>query len=608
MRLPRLDAARAWALAAALAAALAYAPTLGNGFVFDDGVVIVRNRLLRSLDRLPELVSSTEWGGAGIEVRAWRPLTALTYALDHAVGGLSPWSYHLSNVLLHALAAALLVGVGVRLGLTPAAAGLAGLLFALHPIHVEAVASVIGRKDVLAAFFAFATLLLHRRALARGGASLAWPVLTFSAAMLSKESGVVTLGLVALTDLAGRDSAVPGPPRRRVALYAAYVLALAGYLLLLRAVTAHASPEVPFEDNPVASAPATVRVLTAIVVIGKGLALQLLPLGQSPDWSFDAIPLATRLGDPRFLLTAAALAAWLAAGLALRRRAPIALLSLAWYACALLPASNLLFPVGTLFGERLLYLPGAGLALAAGALLAWAAARLPRPAALAAGAALAVALSAATVRYGLAWGDEERLFRLGARSAPASSKVHHKLGSLLARAGRREEALAELDLALAISPRNARAQASRAALLDLLGRREEEERAWRAVLEASPTDPDALHGLGALARDQGRLEEAAVLWQRALAAAPFHAPSLADLAGYHLLRGENALAEGLAERAVDADPAEPSAWYDLGLLRRARGDEAGSRAAFERFVACAGEAYAAEAEEVRRMLAGRPGG
>jgi len=599
---------RAWALAAFLVGFLVYAPTIGNGFVFDDHVVIVNNRFLRSVDELPRLVSNMELVGSGYRIEQWRPLTSLTYAANHALGGLSPWSYHAANAVLHGIVAALLVLLGIRLGLAPAAAGAGALLFAAHPIHVEAVANVIGRKEVLATLFVALMLLSHRWAARRGGLRLAAPVFAYAAAMLSKEIGTVGLGLAVLGDLLAEDGCLrregDGARRRAVALHLSYAATLAGYLVIYRAVTGGVTLNAlrDIADNPAAHATLGVRLMTAVAVLGKGLALQALPVGQSADWSYDAIPLVASPADLRFILSSAAFAAWLALGLRLRRSRPFVLLALGWYAAALSPVANVLFSTGTIFGERLLYLPSAALALLAGdafvALLSRTAERLRL--ALAVGcAALLVLLAAGSVRYAAAWANELRLFEWARESAPRSTKVHHKLAEVLLSAGRAEEALAEIRLSLEILPTNAFAEVTHAAILRNLGRKGEQEQSARRALALLPQDAYAAYEVACVERDAGRLDEAAALWRQAIDSNPWHAGALSDLSAFHLLRGEDALALGFAERAVETKPDLASAWYNLGLVQRRRGDVARARQAFTRFVETAGSDYAAEAAAVR---------
>ncbi len=606
---------RAWALAAFIAGFLVYAPSIGNGFAFDDHPVIEKNRFLRSVEALPQLVSNIEWAGAGYRSPcSWRPLMAVTLALNHAAGGLSPWSYHATNALLHGVASMLLVLLGVRLGLAAAAAGAGALLFAVHPIHVEAVANVVGRKDVLATVFLLLMLLSHGWAARRGGLRLVAPLAAYAAAMLSKEVGAVGLGLAVLRDLLAEDGCLrsegAGTRRRAIVLHLSYAAALVGYLVTFNAVTGGATLRgLPaFADNPAAYAPLGVRLMSAVAVLGKGLALLALPVGQSADWSYDAIPLVTSAVDLRFLVSASLLVAWLALGLRLRATRPLVLLALGWHLASLSPVANVLvFSTGTIFGERLLYLPSAALALLAGdafvALLSRTAGRL-RPALAAGCAALLVLLAAGAVRYAAAWGNELRLFEWARESAPRSTKVHHKLAELLLADGRGEEALAEIRLALEILPANALAEVTHAAILRNLGRTGEQEQSARRALALMPANPNAAYEVACVERDAGRLEAAAALLTQAIGWNPGHAPALSDLSAWHLLRGEDELALGLAERAVEANPDLASAWYNLGLARRRRGDAARARQAFTRFVETAGKEYAAEAAAVRREMEG----
>ncbi|HEY6004012.1 MAG TPA: tetratricopeptide repeat protein [Anaeromyxobacter sp.] len=595
----------AWAALVAVAALALYVPTVGHGFVFDDDVVIVKNRLIRSVASLPELVSRNEWSGGGIDVRVYRPLTGVTYALNYAVSGLAPWSYHLANALLHGIVSALVLVLALTLGLPHRAAGMAALLFAVHPIHVEAVSNVIGRKDVLATAFLLAMAIGHMRATAGAAARAVLPILCYAGAMLAKEVGVVGVALVALQDLlrpvpAGEP---PIPRRRRLLLYGGYAAALLLYLAAYRAVIAPVPPmPLRFEENPAAHAPTAERVMTAVAVFGKGVILHALPIRQSPDYSYAAIPPVASWLDARFLAGAALAAVWAGAGVLLRRRAPVVLWSFGWYAVALLPASNLLFPIATIFGERLLYLPSVALAVLAGTGFSVLSERA-RPRAVALGAAAVfAALSVATLRYSAAWADEETLFRKALEDQPAATRVHIKL-ALLTLDRDPQQALVHIRRSLEISERSLEAHLALATVLRKLGRPQEEEEALRRALALDPADALACYRMGRLAREAGRLDEAASWWRRALASSPRYAPALADLGTWHLIRGDTATALALNVRAVEENPEEASAWYNLGLLYRARGDSARSRAAFERFVAVAGPDYAAEAAATRKMLA-----
>jgi hypothetical protein len=472
----RLDA-RGWQLVAAALAVALYLPSLGYGWAYDDQMEVVRNTFIRSFAHVPEMFTTTVWTGSGMETYLYRPFALVTYAVNHSVSGLSPWSYHLVNVLLHAVAAALVVRLALLWRLPLLAAGAAGVLFAVHPVHVEAVAAVFGRKDLLATVFVLATLLSHRRGLTRGGMHATAPVLWYGLAMLSKEIGVVALPLVLLQDLWLETDRRGFFDRRRVmGLYFGYMTTLVAYLLVRTAVTGGFTvADTSWLDNPLVAASVPVRLATAAWVVAKGLALLTLPLNLSPDYSFNAIAPVTSPVDLRLLgiTTLTALLAW---GLAHARSRRAAAWATAAYMVALFPVSNVALVTGTIFAERLLYLPSVAFCLALGR-AAFGLLHRDRRAGTATRVAMGVALlllGAQTLHYSNAWTDDISLFVWAARAQPNSTKAHHKLGEELLRAGRIAEALPALDRALVIAPGNVYAQetlvrALRLAAADTLG-------------------------------------------------------------------------------------------------------------------------------------------
>ncbi|TPW17836.1 MAG: hypothetical protein FD129_214, partial [bacterium] len=150
-----------WLLLVGFTAFLVYVTTLGNGFAYDDGVIIEESPLVTEPARMGEVFTTPYWGskaGGGL----YRPVATLSYALNHRVHGLKPFGYHLVNVLLHAAVSVLLTLLALQY-LPLAAAGLAGLIFAVHPIHTEAVANVVGRAELLSAVGFLVASLAARR-------------------------------------------------------------------------------------------------------------------------------------------------------------------------------------------------------------------------------------------------------------------------------------------------------------------------------------------------------------------------------------------------------------------------------------------------------------
>jgi tetratricopeptide (TPR) repeat protein len=596
---------RRWQLLIFLVALAVYAGTIGHGFVFDDDIAVVRNSHIRSLSSVPEIFASTEWAGGGLQNRLYRPLTVTTYALNYRLSGLSPWSYHLVNVVLHGMVSVLVFGLALRWRLSTITAALAALIFAVHPIHTEAVASIVGRRDLLAALFMLTMILAHSRASRRGGFELLVPILAYVCAMLSKEVGAVGIGLVLLHDylLVQRQPTGRRVDRRTLILYGSYAVLLLAFLAVRYVVVGGVGVGAvsPF-DNPAAQTSTGMRWLTAFAVIGKGVTLQVAPFRLSPDYSYDAIPLVEGFADLRFIASLIALAATSAFAVQKRRSRPLYLLALGWYGLCLLPASNILFPVGTIFGERLLYIPSVAVCVVAAVAVGAVSRRGPAWTLPALAAVVLVSLAARSIRYASVWSDDLSLFSEAARTAPRSTKVQLNLGAALLRDGRVEAALSAAQRAVTIAPDNYKALVLVGESNRELGRRVESERALRQALSIKPEYADALYGLGKLQRDQSRLDEAGELWRRVLELDPGHAGALSDLGTLHFVRRDLRRAREYSERAVEANPSQANAWYNLGLLYELQGDAERARRAFEEFVRVAGPPYEAQVEEIRRRL------
>lgn len=598
------------AVLVALTAAAVYAPTLGHEFVFDDGPEVVENDLVRSLANVPRMFATGAWEGSGEQSPIYRPLTTATYALNYAAGGLSPVGYHVGNVLLHALVSVLVLALALRLGMPLAGAVLAGLLFAVLPVHVEVVANVAGRKDALATAFAIAAVLAHASARERGGLALAGAPLALAAAMFSKETGVAAIGLVVAYDLLYRRSSWRAELRRAAALYAIYAVEVGVYLMARRAaVGGFGIPfdGTPWNENPIAHAPALVRVLTAIAVVARGAALLVAPVRLSPDYSYAAIREVTSPWDPWFLAGALLVAGAVALGIATRRRWPPGAFAVLWYACTLLPGSNLLFPVGTIFGERLLYLPSAGFCLAAGGAVAALATTRAASGARWASSALVVLLAARSVAYAGVWADELSLFSEGVRVQPLSSKMRQSLGGALMERGRVAEAAREFQREIEIlrgTPTStSRAQLELGVAYEQLGALDDAARIYGEILRDEPRYSDAMWRLGVVRWEQGRRADAVATWRETVSMDPGHARALSDLGIAYSVAGDRAAAKEWWLRATRADPRLASVWLRLGYLYEREGDLDLARAAWREFLRHAHQKYPREQAEVAAKLA-----
>jgi hypothetical protein len=342
----------------AVCAAVVYAGALWNQFALDDNQIVRFNTLVLQFSGVWRAFVSPYWPpliGGGL----YRPLPLASYAIDWQLGG-AAWWFHAVNIAWHA-GASVAVAWLARQWSRERAALAAGLLFAAHPVHVEAVANIVGRAELMAALFAIVSVyvaLAHDR--------LWWSVVALAAGLLSKENAVVAPALIAwgwIMEMA------PRPSRRRMAAYlAAWVALGAVYVVVRWNVLGH---ELVGRAAPVffGASPVAVR-LTAVAALADVARLLVFPLTLRVDYSPAERTLVTTPLDLRFVLGLLCVAAWGALlWIAWRRGRRVEAFGLGWIAIALFPVSNLVVPVGVLLAERALYLPSVGLVLAAGAWL-----------------------------------------------------------------------------------------------------------------------------------------------------------------------------------------------------------------------------------------------
>jgi Flp pilus assembly protein TadD len=536
------------------AVALAYGNALGNEFVFDDELYILRN---------PQVTAPTPENlfAPNKVSNVYRPLTFATFAANWLAGGGSPLAFHLVNLLLHAVVTCLLYFVLEKL-LEPrpcarSAAFASALLFAVHPIHTEAVSSIVGRAELLAAAFLLVAWLLHL-------AGREWAALgCLVPALLSKESAVVFLPLVLVGDYAtGKQK-----PFLRYVRIAAVTLV---YLALLRNVQGgtFGKASVSPADNPLVALPAFWRILNALGVAWKYVWLQLYPAELSCDYSFNAIPVYQDLRHtvPWAIAAGAVISVWVWA--MLRRKTELAL-PLGIYIAAFAATANILMPAGTIMGERLAYLPSAGMCLGAG--LLWT--RLEqaqRRLAFVVLAVLVAALGTRTVVRNLDWKDNLALFSSAVRVVPESAKMRANLGYVYLQNGQMDLARRELEAALRIQPEHPNALGAYGLLEARAGNYQQAGALLEQALSRSSRDNPRYAfmavSLAAVMIQLDMLEGALEVLNREISASPGYGRAWANRAVVHYKRGDLAAARADAEMALRLEPDNPQARNLMQLL------------------------------------------
>lgn len=505
------------ALAVALLAAAVYANSIPNGFALDDEFIIVNNERVHGIDRLPEAISEPYWPNAPGRIGLFRPLTTATFAVEWELWGHDPRPFHVTNVALHALASvlvfALLLAVLTRARHTEAdgdpapatlAAAAGAAVFAVHPVHIEAVANVVGRAEVLAAVFVLAAALLYvagdltrtRRRLRAGAVVIA---AAYFMGLASKEIAVTLPALLLVLEAGrgdvGRGGGAPGfrayvgRVLERWPAYAASGAALVAYLVARSAALG------TLVGNDTASflQPLTgvERLMTAVSIWPEYLRLMVFPVDLAADYSPGVL---MPVHEPGIELLAGLLVGLLA-GLVVAatwRRARGVALGVVFFAVAVLPVSNLVVPIGVLLAERTLYLPSVGLALVVAGVWVWVSRERPRLRPLA-GAALALFVILAGARTWTrvpTWRSTETVMATLAADHPESFRVQWLLAGQLQAGGRTVEALERYERAVELLPGHYQLEVQYATALLGAGRLDEAIGRFRIAVDAVPELPE----------------------------------------------------------------------------------------------------------------------
>ena len=511
-------------LGLALLALLPFLNGLPYDFTYDDKLIIRDNERIAAPAKVEEIFTTQYFGGALSSAQNYRPILLLTYAVQHWIHGNRPWLFRAVNLALHA---AVTVSLGewlFALGFAAGPASAVAALFAVATIHVEAVTSLVGRAELLASLLVFVVARLWLRATREGriaprpyGAALG----LFLLAVFVKENAIVAPGVVVLGELF-RGGRGRSPRAAWSGLSKAARWALAGFafpiavlfavrLIVIKGFLISKEAGVFELENPLVVLAFPLRAANALGLGLRYVSKTFLPIHLSADHSAYALPLARSLRDPVAWWGVAGAMAGVVLTLALWRRRPLAALGLCLFAGALFPASNVPFIIGTIFAERLAYLPSAGLFCLAVGLLAPPSREVPRPARpwrewlLLAVVAL---YGAATIARNRVWKDDRTLYADMVAKVPNSAKAHYNVAWDAQREGRSAEAAPHLRAAVTIFPGYYDGWA-------LLGKLLWDEKKWdeaiacyRKSVEIFPSYENGRWGLAKTLEESGRIEEA----------------------------------------------------------------------------------------------------
>jgi tetratricopeptide (TPR) repeat protein len=471
-----------------------YANVLGNGLVFDDDFLVLNNPWITDARFIPKIFLSGAWEFKGDVTSFYRPLMHVTYMLTYYLFGLGPWAFHVVNVLFHAgssvmvflIARKLLAASGSRQGiLSPPL--MAAVLFAVHPVHTEAVAWVAGLTDLSYTFFCLLSLYLYIRSDGRYNTPYYLSALAFLTGMLFKEPAAALPLLLLAYDLLlrGEKPRMPSILKR----YAPFALAVIVYAVL-RFLALGGSMA------PARRAGGYGFIGNMFVLIAAYVNKLILPFDLKLIHSFSPVG---SLFEPYAAAAAAITALVVLLYVIAYRKNRTAFFFLLVIALPMLPC---LYTPAILagnispMGERYLYLPSAGFAMLIGLPMARLFRQGKSAVAVSSFLALAVLFSALTISRNADWKDGYTLWSAELSKSPNNSFVHGSLGKVYYRDGRYDLALDEFITAVNCKPVALGAYNDLGRVYNQLGMVDKSIEALNYSLKLDPEDADAHNDLG----------------------------------------------------------------------------------------------------------------
>jgi Flp pilus assembly protein TadD len=562
----------------AVVSGICFANALHGEFFWDDVHIVVRNQGIRDVRNIPRFFHPDYWRALfadyqGMPGRHYRPVPEATLAIDYAIWKhmpakrpvdpeipdffVQPFGFHLTSVVVHTANSILLYLVGLRLFGSRRGALFCALLFAAHPIHVEAVAWAKARSTLLAMFFMLLTMLLYTRWAHSAGRPRHTCLYILS---------IVALGLATMS----KASAVMLPPM--LALYLWCVVprnqlrrALYGLLPLVGVTMAfYALHDAVPKHILSATATPVQHLFAGVSAFGFYARLLTVPIGMCVHHYFSLL-------DPPFLPAVPWVVAFVAGMAIALWRSRLAFFALAWILIASAPTWALTL-VGRAIGEQRAYAPSVGFCVLIALLLS----RLPVLARSAdtrrslekLGTALlvmiVVAYSGITIARNADWRTKVSLWYDTVRKNPQSDQAHGALARAYIDIGQNETALEHLKALLELMPEDTWALDQAGVLCDEMGRYSEAILYYQRLLTLVPSNAAGHLGLGIAYAKSNRRAEALASFEEARRLAPLDSDINYNLGVFHSGGDEPEKAIAPLEEAVRLNPMNVPAWQMLG--------------------------------------------
>ncbi|HVT89834.1 MAG TPA: tetratricopeptide repeat protein [Tepidisphaeraceae bacterium] len=432
------------AICSALLGLALFAVTIGGTYIFDDRPVVLNDPRIHDPHLWVKLWTRPYNNNAD---KLYRPLTSMTYAIQWSLHGDRAWAFHLVNLILHVAVCGLFAEFVRRL-MGMKAAMVAGLLFAAHPIHVEAAANIVGRAELMCALGIFGAFTLCLKPITLGRAMAIFGCMWL--AVLTKEQGMLLPAmLLLLWPVRARLHLPPDNRQGKLLLILLSTWGLAIYIVARERLLGFTWDRsfLDWTMNPLMRSQGIDRWLMPLVLLGHYTALLVAPLKLSMDYGAMVIGWTARAGDPYLWLGILAAAVWCAIAIAaICRRRWTCLFAAISLAISYGLVSNMIALIGVNMAERLMYTPSAFFLI----LVAMAMVPLPRTVLIPAMVIAVGLLGVRSLSYAWRWNNANQFYAISLREQPRSIMLYRLLAADYAYAGQYEQAEQVMDQAAAL--------------------------------------------------------------------------------------------------------------------------------------------------------------
>lgn len=604
-------------------AVICFANSYDGDFVFDDSEAVTGNTDLKPETPLLALFQHDFWGrklDSKTSHKSYRPLTILTFRWNFSlVGGLYPMGFHVVNIILHAVVSVLMLftfsvllsGCEIRDGRLvfgcPRASFLCAVLFAVHPVHTESVSAVVGRADLLCAFFFILSFLAYIKACIKdvcddelfrpSSISYVWlsvSMVLSAISVLCKEQGITVIGIISAYDILmickidllsviGVTTKTEESSDKqnskgnwKKSIFCRHVMLLISGLVILITrwrIMGSTTPTFQVFDNPHSFVNSTIfRAINYNYLYSLNSWLLVNPWWLCFDWSMGCIPVIESLFDWRNLIV---IIFWIImAALFFKslcrsstQQTRTVTMALAFLIIPFLPATNLFFRVGFVIAERALYLPSAGFCV----IVVVGVSKLcqdkdRREMVKYCLYYLIVMFAIKSVHRSSQWRQEMSLFSSGAKVCPLNAKVHYNIAKLNGDQGNVDVAINKYRLAIELNDEYDQAMNNLGNIMKERGELIEAERLLTKAVSIRESFAAAWMNLGIVQASLHKNKSAERSYYTALKHRRRYPDCYYNLGNLYLEMGENQLAIQAFRNATQQKPDHVNAWSNMVIL------------------------------------------